>query len=516
MSDSSASEGVEGSASESDATGSEGDARSEGSQEACPRVDASSSESASGSEGDSSGSGGASGEASGSEGGSGEGDSSGSGGDISGAEDDASDASGSEKDTSGEGDASDASTAASGSDGSDGECTRASDDPSDGGEEGDKQCQITMADACASLPKRWQPWHAGKGFLRKRKAITLLFPCAGFDSPGRSMSELNLPYKVMGAWEMADGPCKVLRSMYSKRPDRVNFHYGPQRGDVCSMEPNSLPDAEGLISGPPCPPFSSMGKTGGWRDPRAKVLLRILRWLRVLVRRGCLRFFILENVRGILHARWKFLRRLRKVLLPGWHVEVLRMSAESTAQSRNRVYVVGVRCPGGMSPGKKSIKGHLLKLPRRPLSSVILKLPNTKKMALTSQQRAKLQDCLRRVAKRSRTGRGGIAVYESNRNFGSSFSGSRVDDLAPCLRHSGIPLWLISMGKPAGSKVFRFLHPAERCLLQGIDPRSLPESVTEREIVQGCGNAMAVPAIGNVIRATILFMDGMEDDSSSS
>ena len=72
------------------------------------------------------------------------------------------------------------------------------------------------------------------------------------------------------------------------------------------------------------------------------------------------------------------------------------------------------------------------------------------------------------------------------------------------------------MDKPAGSKVVRVLHPAERCLLQGIDPRSIPEGLTEREIVQGCGNAMAVPAIGNVIRAMILFMENIEDDSSSS
>ena len=148
-----------------------------------------------------------------------------------------------------------------------------------------KQHQISMADVCASLPERWQPWHAGHGFRRKRMAIALLLPCAGLDSPGRSMSELNMPYTVKGAWEVAVGPCKVLRSMYSKRPDRVNFHYGPHNGDACSIKSNSLPDAEGVISGAPCPPFSSMGKTGGWRDPRAKVRLRILRWLQVLALR---------------------------------------------------------------------------------------------------------------------------------------------------------------------------------------------------------------------------------------
>ena len=91
-----------------------------------------------------------------------------------------------------------------------------------------------------------------------------------------------------------------------------------------------------------------------------------------------------------------------------------------------------------------------------------------------------------------------------------------ASDLAQCLRHSGVPLWLFSMDKPTGSKVLRVPHPAERCLLQGIDPRSLPEGLTEREIVQGCGNAMAVPAIGNAIRAMILFMENIEDDSSSS
>ena len=165
-------------------------------------------------------------------------------------------------------------------------------------------------------------------------------------------------------------------------------------------------------------------------------------------------------------------------------------------------------------PGKKSIKGHLLKLPRRPLSSVILKLPNTKKMALTSQQRAKLQDCLRQISERCQLRPGGIAVHEQGRNYKGGFCGCCVGDLAPCLRHYGAPLWLLSMDKPAGSKVLRFLNPAERCLLQGIDPRSLPEGLTEKDIVQGCGNAMAVPSIGNVIRAMILFIESIEGDSS--
>ena len=166
-------------------------------------------------------------------------------------------------------------------------------------------------------------------------------------------------------------------------------------------------------------------------------------------------------------------------------------------------------------PGKDPIKQRLLKLPRRRLSSVILKLPNSTK-ASTPIQRAKLQDCLRQVSERCRHRPGGIGVHEQGHNYKGSFCGCRVDDLAPCLRHSGVPPWIFSMGKPAGSKVLRVLHPAERCLLQGIDPRSIPEGLTEREIVQGCGNAMAVPAIGNVIRAMILFMENIEDDSSSS
>ena len=175
------------------------------------------------------------------------------------------------------------------------------------------------------------------------------------------------------------------------------------------------------------------------------------------------------------------------------------MSVESTGQHRKRVYIVGVRCPRGMSPGKDPIKQRLLKLSRRRLSSVILKLPNSTK-ASTPVQRAKLQDCLRQVSERCGHRPGGIGIHEQGRNYKGSFCGCRVDDLAPCLRHSGTPLWLFSMDNPNGSKVLRSFHLAERCAPQGIGPRSLFEGLTEREIVQGCGNAMAVPAIGNVIR----------------
>ena len=71
---------------------------------------------------------------------------------------------------------------------------------------------------------------------------------------------------------------------------------GPIAGDVTAWELSSLEDADGLISWPPCPPYSSIGARGLSAGARSNVLEVVGGWAVSLAHRGCLFFFILENV----------------------------------------------------------------------------------------------------------------------------------------------------------------------------------------------------------------------------
>ena len=59
---------------------------------------------------------------------------------------------------------------------------------------------------------------------------------------------------------------------------------------------------------------------------------------------------------------------------------------------------------------------------------------------------------------------------------------------------------------PNDAAIIRPLWPAERCLLQGLDPASIPGALSESAMIKGTGNAMTVPVIGGVLAGVFRFL----------
>ncbi|CAK0848819.1 unnamed protein product, partial [Prorocentrum cordatum] len=57
---------------------------------------------------------------------------------------------------------------------------------------------------------------------------------------------------------------------------------------------------DGLVAGPPCPPWSPQGPRKGREDPRSDIYCRVVCWAVELIKDGHLLFVVLENVKGIL------------------------------------------------------------------------------------------------------------------------------------------------------------------------------------------------------------------------
>lgn len=122
----------------------------------------------------------------------------------------------------------------------------------------------------------------------------------------------------------------------------ANFGWQPA-GDLAGVDPNSVPDHDLMIVGPPCQPFSTAGKRGGFDDGRFSVIATIICFL------ACKKpaVTVIENVAPLAteqngrHLRFLlgFLRSLKYKV--SWRV--LQACDFGAAQTRARVFVVGTR-----------------------------------------------------------------------------------------------------------------------------------------------------------------------------
>lgn len=114
-------------------------------------------------------------------------------------------------------------------------------------------------------------------------------------------------------------------------------------GDICDIDPASIPDCDGFIGGPPCQSWSVAGKMKGLDDERGQLFLKYID----LIKAKQPKFFVIENVKGLLDSVFKyvfimFLDRLDKA---GYDVkwELLDAVNYRIPQNRERVFIVGFR-----------------------------------------------------------------------------------------------------------------------------------------------------------------------------
>lgn len=113
--------------------------------------------------------------------------------------------------------------------------------------------------------------------------------------------------------------------------------------DIRTIQGADVPDCDGIIGGPPCQSWSEGGRQKGLDDPRGRLFLDYIR----IVSEKKPKFFVIENVRGILEEQHKksldmFFRQLSDC---GYKVtyELLNAADYKIPQDRFRVFFVGIR-----------------------------------------------------------------------------------------------------------------------------------------------------------------------------
>lgn len=119
-------------------------------------------------------------------------------------------------------------------------------------------------------------------------------------------------------------------------------------GDITQVDANELPEADVVVGGFPCQPFSNAGNRLGTVDDRGNLYLECIR----IIEAKHPKIVIFENVRGLLSIKNKDGSKLIDTIVDylenagqGYRVnyQLLRASDYGVPQNRYRVVIVGIR-----------------------------------------------------------------------------------------------------------------------------------------------------------------------------
>ena len=160
----------------------------------------------------------------------------------------------------------------------------------------------------------------------------------------------------------------------------IILNLGKQAGNLMNVPLSTIAQSKVdlLVTGPPCPPWSSCGKKQGLQYPKAKEFIRIFQWALVMIKCCGLMGLVIENVVGITYetnGREPVVSRfmeLMKNLCPEFSfvVDIAKAVDYQCPQTRVRVFIRGVRkciseqVPAMLPPfGTRSIRSLLGKFP---------------------------------------------------------------------------------------------------------------------------------------------------------
>jgi len=111
-------------------------------------------------------------------------------------------------------------------------------------------------------------------------------------------------FRVLACVENQPSFCDTIRA--NKKSGRLQRKLRIYEDDICNLDPHEILNDLGLkpgeidliAGGPPCQSFSTAGRRRTTQDPRGTLLWQFLRFVEVLRPR----FFLMENVRGLLSA----------------------------------------------------------------------------------------------------------------------------------------------------------------------------------------------------------------------
>lgn len=346
---------------------------------------------------------------------------------------------------------------------------------------------IWLKQALLELP--WLP-----RTLQTFGSLRLGLPCCGIGST-QALSDLGVPHTVQWAYDSAD-------SLRCALAQRENFHIGRDDGDILKITMKSLAPVDVILSGPPCPPWSRLGRRQELEDVRARVFERVIRIVNKQKKTGLL-LAIIENVAAIAQGGGECAAKVyeRRLATENYHVAkwIVNTKDCGVPQSRSRLYLVVVRREAVRSP----IPVSLPPWRRAPRLRDFMQRRAPESRSLTACQRRYLRQYLSKLKPKLMNERlkGSIAVFDVSRRPGGFRSDILINTI-PTLTCRNTGLFLVGLGHGVRPRLCRFMTLAERVRLQGFRPSSV-KPLEGMNLVMAMGNAFSVPVVATVLATAL-------------
>ena len=349
-------------------------------------------------------------------------------------------------------------------------------------------------------------------FPQVNRKVKLALPCIGMDALGHGLQEMEWDStEIVYAYDTDGALLPALLHLHG--PEQMSkFNIGSEHGDLLQIDVTSWSRVDFVISGPPCPPFSSIGNRKDGDDARELVFQQVTK---IIIHQGCLACwgFVVEMVPGIMehrggepsyHERW--LAHLRwaapMFLIQTWPMQ----SMDYLPQNRLRIYTVGTLRALGQVPPPMIPSKHC----RASLHELLhTGLPPITEELLTRQQQENLIKA-RQIACRRLQARAYVSPASGNasnpttvrnicsrpacivvmavdrdpdKGFGEHL---RIDSATPTLRAGHDMLWLWQLNKEGHVRLSRQLHPVERLAVQGFRPE-VAKHFSKKALIRATG-----------------------------
>lgn len=132
---------------------------------------------------------------------------------------------------------------------------------------------------------------------------------------------------------------------YAVQTYKANYKSPIILGDLNQIKLESIPNADVIIGGFPCQPFSMMGEMKGFEDTRGTLFFRIVEIIKNQISRGNKpKALVLENVRNLkLHDNGNTFKVIKKTLEDLGYIvydKILNSADYGIPQTRNRTFIV--------------------------------------------------------------------------------------------------------------------------------------------------------------------------------
>ena len=384
----------------------------------------------------------------------------------------------------------------------------------------------------------WESWRAGElpwdargfpipvwkhllpEFPDVNRKVKLALPCIGAHALGAGLRDMHWQgVEISYAWDVDASLLPYLMAAYG--PIDLGGAGGGigWGGDFLSYDISSMERVDFVITGPPCPPFSSIGPREAELDSRELVFRKVTDCIAHQGSLGCYGF-LLEMVPGIAenshrprgnqgetyrfnyYEEWLCALQSRAPMfrLHTWALQ----TSDYLPQNRMRLYTVGIRrdfaplCGlASPSPSRNAWRAALPDLLHKGLCPI-------DEGVLSPQQRQNLMAVKQSLALRPIDHGGCIYCISVDRDPHQRWGHfTRHDGLVGTLRtQNELVWWLYQVDEHGNTVLSRCLHPVERFALQGFRPE-VAAFFSKSDGMRVSGNAFSVPVVTHAFRQVL-------------